>query len=31
MVLSFGEHTDFFDVVTGVLLGDILAPYLYPA
>ena len=29
MVKSPNGNTDFFDIVTGVLLGDILVPYLF--
>ena len=28
-VHSLDEDTDFFDIVTGVLQGDLLAPYLF--
>ena len=29
MVRSHDGDTDFFDIVTGVLLGDTLPPYLF--
>ena len=30
MVVSFNGDTEFFDVVTEVLQGDTLSPYLFP-